>query len=63
MCMSSPDIPEPPPPPQESKTADTPSVLRNKRKQAAMAGGTLLTGESGVSRGALNTAAPTLLGS
>ena len=63
MCMSSPDIPPPPPPPQETKTADTPNVLRNKRKQANMSGGTLLTTDNGIAGNALNTAAPTLLGS
>lgn len=61
--MSSPDIPAPPPPPQETKQADSTSVLRNKRKAAGMSGGTLLTSDNGISAGALSTGAPTLLGS
>ena len=60
--MSSPDVPPPPAPVQDAKA---PEAVLNKRKagQAGMAGGTLLTSPSGVTRAALTTGAPTLLGS
>lgn len=62
MCMSTPDIPDPPPPTQEVKPPGTDSLQRGKRKNATMSGGSLLTGPSGVTSSALNTGAPTLLG-
>lgn len=42
-----------------------PEAVLNKRKagQANMAGGTLLTSPTGITRSALTTGAPTLLGS
>ena len=66
MCMSSPDIPPPPPPPpppQEVKQPDS-AKLRDsaRRNRSGMAGGSLLTGPSGVSQGALTTGRTTLLG-
>lgn len=63
MCMSSPDIPPPPPPPQEVKQPDS-GALRDssRRNRAGMVGGSLLTGPSGVSQGALTTGRTTLLG-
>lgn len=65
MCMSSPSIPAPPPPPQEVKQPET-AALRNSsranRRTGAMAGGSLLTGPSGVSAGAMSTGRSSLLG-
>lgn len=62
MCFSSPDIPDPPPQQQESKQPATEALKRKKGSQPVVAGGTLLTGPSGVANSALNTGAPTLLG-
>lgn len=64
MCMSSPNIPPPPPPPQEIKQPDTANLSANARRNRAggMMGGSLLTGPSGVSQGALTTGRATLLG-
>jgi hypothetical protein len=56
--MSSPDVPPPPAPVQDAKA---PEAVLNKRK--AGQAGTLLTSPSGVTRAALTTGAPTLLGS
>ncbi len=61
MCMSTPDVPDPPPPVQEAKPP-TDLLNRGKRKTSTMQGGTLLTGPSGVAASALSTGAPTLLG-
>ena len=63
MCMSSPDIPPPPPPPQEVKQPNS-DVLRDRarRNRAGMAGGSLLTGPSGIAPSALTTGKATLLG-
>lgn len=61
MCMSSPKIPPPPPPPQEVKMPDTGQLQRGKRQAAGMAGGTLLTGPSGIA--SVPTGSNTLLGS
>ena len=63
MCMSKPNIPPPPPPPQEVKQPDS-GALRDRahRNRSGMAGGSLLTGPSGVSQGALTTGKTTLLG-
>lgn len=63
MCLSNPDIPPPPPPPQEAKQPDS-AILRDRsrRNRSGMAGGSLLTGPSGVSQGALTTGRTTLLG-
>ena len=69
MCMSKPKIPPPPPPPpppsqQEIKQPNSGAVLRDRarRNRRGMAGGSLLTGPSGVSQGALTTGKTTLLG-
>jgi hypothetical protein len=62
--MSSPDIPPPPPPPQESKQPDQAQMSANMRRNrvaGGMAGGSLLTGPSGVAAGA-PTGRATLLG-
>lgn len=59
-----PPPPPPPPPPQEAKQADS-SALRDRARRnrsGGMAGGSLLTGPSGVSQGALTTGRATLLG-
>lgn len=63
MCLSKPDIPPPPPPPQEIKQPDV-ARLRDsaRRNRSGMVGGSLLTGPSGVSSGALTTGKTTLLG-
>lgn len=60
MC-SSPDVPAPPPPAQDAKEPDTVQA-RRKQRQPNVAGGTVLTGASGVSQGSLNTGGNTLLG-
>ena len=60
MCMSSPSIPPPPPPPQEAKAPDTMAARRKTRPAGGM--GTMLTGPSGVSSGALSTGGTSLLG-
>lgn len=63
MCMS-PDIPPPPPPPQDVKQPDSTNLSANARRNRAggMAGGSLLTGPSGVASGAMTTGRATLLG-
>lgn len=60
MCMSSPNIPPPPPPPQEVKAPDNMAARRKTRPAGGM--GTMLTGPSGVSSGALSTGGTSLLG-
>lgn len=59
MCMPSAPKPPPPPPPvpppQETKTPDVTEFQRSKKKQSAMAGGTLLTSPSGIDLAAQNT--------
>lgn len=60
MCMSSPSIPPPPPPPQEAKAPDSMAARRKTRPAGGM--GTMLTGPSGVSSGALSTGGTSLLG-
>lgn len=64
MCMSSPNIPPPPPPPQEVKQPDSANLRDSARRNraGAMAGGSLLTGPSGVAQGALTTGKTSLLG-
>lgn len=63
MCLSKPDIPKPKPL-QEVKTPDsTAMAAKRKQTQGGMAGGTLLTGPSGISGSMTNTGANTLLGS
>lgn len=59
MCMSTPKVPPPPPPPQEMKQPDSMAARRAKRPVGM---GSLLTGPSGVSAGALNTGGSSLLG-
>ena len=63
MCLAKPNIPPPPPPPQEIKQPDI-SNLRDsaRRNRSGMAGGSLLTGPSGIAPGALPTGKATLLG-
>lgn len=61
MCMSSPDIKKPDPV-QEVKQPDLNSVMKARKKSGAMAGGTLLTGPSGVANAAASSGAATLLG-
>lgn len=63
MCLSKPNIPPPPPPPQEVKQPDS-AALRDsaRRNRVGMAGGSLLTGPSGIAPGALPTGKATLLG-
>lgn len=61
MCMS-PDIPAPPPPVQDVKQPDSSMLLdKAKRNRSGMAGGSLLTGPSGVAAPSLGR--NTLLGS
>lgn len=65
MCLAkTPDIPPPPPPPQEVKQPDSGALRDSARRNRAggMAGGSLLTGPSGVAPGALPTGKATLLG-
>ena len=62
MCMSSPDIPKPEPL-QDSKPADTINAAARKKAGMSAAGGTLLTGPSGVANAANNLGGSTLLGS
>jgi hypothetical protein len=64
MC-SSPNIPPPPPPPQAIKLPDqvqsTESMKRN-RASAAVGGGSLLTGPSGIATASAVTGKTSLLG-
>ena len=60
MCFSSPDIPKPDPV-QEAKQPDIAAVLAARKKAGMTAGGTLLTGPSGL-QGATSTGSTTLLG-
>ena len=60
MCFSSPNIPKPDPV-QEVKQPDIAAVLAARKKAGMAAGGTLLTGPSGV-QGAPSTGSTTLLG-
>ena len=60
MCFSSPNIPKPDPI-QEVKQPDIAAVLAARKKSGLTAGGTLLTGPSGVTTAA-NTGTNTLLG-
>lgn len=62
MC-SAPDIPAPPPPPQDVKQPDSANLANKaKRNRTGMAGGSLLTGPSGVSPMSAPTGRTTLLG-
>jgi hypothetical protein len=64
MCTSSPSITRPDEP-QESKTPDSANEAKRRRDNAqrgAMAGGTWLTGVSGVPTQSTNVGATTLLG-
>ena len=63
MCLSSPDIPAPAPPPQAVKQPDVAvavDTMRKNRSSAAMGGGSLLTGPSGIATAA--TGKTSLLG-
>ena len=58
MCMSSPSIPAPPPPPPPPQDIKAPDLNSVRKKtpgaDAPIAGGTLLTGPSGVANNSLN---------
>lgn len=63
MCMSTPSVPAPPPPPQAVKQPDVAVAvdgMKRNRNSAAMGGGSLLTGPSGIATAA--TAKTSLLG-
>lgn len=63
MCMSPPPLPPPPPPPQAAKQPDTANLVANakrNRQMGGMAGGSLLTGPSGVT--STSTGRTSLLG-
>lgn len=63
MCGGSPKIPPPPPPPQPAQTPDAGNLndkAKRNRQDAAMGGGSLLTGPSGLSN--VSTGSTTLLG-
>lgn len=62
MCMSK--SPSAPPALQQVQQPDFVAMAAARKKAAGMdlGGGTLLTGPSGIANGAMNTAAPTLLG-
>ena len=63
MCFSKPSIPGPPPPVQEVKPADTANAAtRRTQKRSGMAGGSLLTGPSGIAPQTVNTGGTSLLG-
>jgi hypothetical protein len=61
MCMSKPSVKQPDPV-QEVKQPDLNSVLRARKKKGGMAGGSLLTGPSGVDNATTSSGATTLLG-
>lgn len=64
MCLS-PDIPKPPAPPAEVKQPDSAALTdkaKRNRQNAAMGGGSLLTGPSGVANAAASTGKTSLLG-
>ena len=61
--MSTPNIPPPPPPPQPVKQPDSVNAvdaMKRNRSSAAMGGGSLLTGPSGIATAA--TGKTSLLG-
>ena len=63
MCMSSPKIPAPQPPPQAVKQPDQAQavdMMKRNRSSAAMGGGSLLTGPSGIA--SASTGKTSLLG-
>lgn len=63
MCFSKPNIPGPPPPVQEVKAPDTANAsTRKQQKRSGMAGGSLLTGPSGIAPATVNTGSTSLLG-
>ena len=61
MCMSSPSV-QTPDAPQETKQPDIAAVIASRKKSGQLAGGTLLTGPSGIANNTTNTGATTLLG-
>ena len=67
MCIgSSPSAPPPPPPPQapqDPQIADLTEMRRKRMAASGMAGGTLLTGPTGIENSQLNTGKGSLLGS
>lgn len=66
MCVGqAPKIPAPsppPPPPQAAKAPDM-NAVRKAGGSSPLAGGSLLTGPSGIAANALNTGSKSLLGS
>lgn len=66
MCIGKtpkiPAPPAPPPPPQEAKAPDMNSTRRKRPSESGIAGGTLLTGPSGVDNSLLSTGGGSLLG-
>ena len=62
MCLSTPKIPTPDVP-QEVKQPDSAALAANaKKNRTGMAGGSLLTGPSGVANAAASTGKTSLLG-
>lgn len=62
MCMSKAPTPKLPDPIQDLKAPDVQALRDARRKRAVSAGGTILTGPSGVSNAATSAAKPTMLG-
>ena len=62
MCLSKPPTPKLPDPVQDLKLPDLQGLRDARRKKAVAAGGTLLTGPSGVENAGSGAAKPTLLG-
>lgn len=67
MCLggSAPSAPAPPPPPQapqDPNLSDLAATRKARQQAAGMAGGTLLTGPSGIDNSMLNTGGASLLG-
>ena len=63
MCLSKPNLPTPQTP-QEVKQPDSAALMSNAKKNrtGGMAGGSLLTGPSGVTNAAASTGKTSLLG-
>jgi hypothetical protein len=69
MCIggpSTPSVPAPPPAPQapqDPQLSDLAAARKQRMQNQGMAGGTLLTGPSGIENNQLNTGRGSLLGS
>jgi hypothetical protein len=67
MCFGggsrAPDPVQPPAPPQDPNISDLAEVRKKRMAQSGMAGGTLLTGPTGIENNQLNTGKGSLLGS